>query len=41
MQDIAEKLGVSKGTVSLVLSGKAKGSRVSDKTALRIITPMR
>jgi LacI family transcriptional regulator len=30
MQDIADALGVSKGTVSLVLSGKAKNKRVSD-----------
>ncbi len=36
MQDIADKLGVSKGTVSLVLSGKAKGGRVSEKTADRV-----
>lgn len=36
MQDIADKLGVSKGTVSLVLSGKAKGSRVSEKTANKV-----
>lgn len=36
MQEIADKLGVSKGTVSLVLSGKAKGGRVSEKTADRV-----
>lgn len=37
MQSIADKLGVSKGTVSLVLSGKAKGKRVSDELSQRII----
>ena len=36
MQDIADKLGVSKGTVSLVLSGKAKGSRVSEETSRKV-----
>ena len=36
MQDIADKLGVSKGTVSLVLSGKAKGSRISDKMSIKV-----
>ena len=29
IQDIADKLGISKGTVSLVLSGKAEGNRIS------------
>lgn len=37
MQDIADKLGLSKGTVSLVLSGKAKGSRVSEETSKKVI----
>jgi len=36
MQDIADKLGVSKGTVSLVLSGKAKSGRVSEKTCQKV-----
>jgi LacI family transcriptional regulator len=36
MQDIADALGVSKGTVSLVLSGKAKDKRVSDALQERI-----
>jgi len=36
MQDIADKLGVSKGTVSLVLSGKAKGSRVSEEMSKKV-----
>ena len=36
MQDIADKLGVSKGTVSLVLSGKAKSGRVSEETCLKV-----
>lgn len=36
MQDIADKLGLSKGTVSLVLSGKARGSRVSEKTCRKV-----
>jgi LacI family transcriptional regulator len=36
MQDIADALGVSKGTVSLVLSGKAKDKRVSDSLQERI-----
>ncbi|WP_080903120.1 LacI family DNA-binding transcriptional regulator [Parabacteroides sp. Marseille-P3160] len=36
MQDIADKLGISKGTVSLVLSGKAKGSRVSEEMCLKV-----
>ncbi|OJV38104.1 MAG: hypothetical protein BGO33_05325 [Bacteroidia bacterium 43-41] len=36
IQDIADKLGVSKGTVSLVLSGKAKGSRVSDEMCKKV-----
>jgi LacI family transcriptional regulator len=37
MQDIADRLGVSKGTVSLVLSGKAKEKRVSRKLCEKII----
>jgi len=36
IQDIAERLGVSKGTVSLVLSGKEKGMRISDETSRRV-----
>lgn len=36
IQDIADKLGVSKGTVSLVLSGKAIGSRISEETCRRV-----
>jgi LacI family transcriptional regulator len=36
MQDIADKLGVSKGTVSLVLSGKAKGSRISEEMCRKV-----
>ena len=36
MQDIANKLGVSKGTVSLVLSGKAKGSRISEEMRRKV-----
>lgn len=36
MQDIADKLGLSKGTVSLVLSGKARGSRVSEETIRKV-----
>ncbi|OJV87081.1 MAG: hypothetical protein BGO34_12005 [Bacteroidia bacterium 44-10] len=36
MQDIADRLGVSKGTVSLVLSGKAKGNRISDETSMKV-----
>ena len=31
MQDIADRLGISRGTVSLVLSGKAKEGRISDE----------
>jgi LacI family transcriptional regulator len=37
MQDIANRLGVSKGTVSLVLSGKAKDKRVSRSLCEKII----
>jgi LacI family transcriptional regulator len=37
MQDIADRLGVSKGTVSLVLSGKAKNKRVSKELCEKII----
>lgn len=36
MQDIADMLGVSRGTVSLVLSGKAKSGRVSEETCLKV-----
>ena len=36
IQDIANKLGVSKGTVSLVLSGKAQGNRISEKMCKRV-----
>ena len=36
MQDIANKLGVSKGTVSLVLTGKDKSGRVSEGTSLKV-----
>ncbi|MDR3266112.1 MAG: LacI family transcriptional regulator, partial [Tannerella sp.] len=36
MQDIANKLGVSKGTVSLVLSGKAKDNRVSEAMSKKV-----
>lgn len=36
MQDIADKLGVSKGTVSLVLSGKAKGNRISEDMCRKV-----
>ena len=37
MQDIADRLGVSKGTVSLVLSGKARNKRVSKELCEKII----
>lgn len=37
LQMIADSLGVSKGTVSLVLSGKSKGKRVSEELSRRII----
>lgn len=36
MQDIANKLGVSRGTVSLVLSGKAKAGRISDEMQAKV-----
>lgn len=36
MQDIADKLGVSKATVSLVLSGKAKGNRISEEMSMKV-----
>ncbi len=36
LQDIADRIGVSKGTVSLVLSGKAKGSRVSEDMCRKV-----
>ncbi|MDR1601282.1 MAG: LacI family transcriptional regulator, partial [Tannerella sp.] len=37
MQNIADRLGVSKATVSLVLSGKAKNKRVSRELSEKII----
>lgn len=36
IQDIADRLGVSKGTVSLVLSGKAKGNRISENMTIKV-----
>ena len=36
LQDIANKLDVSKGTVSLVLSGKVKGGRVSEDMCKKV-----
>lgn len=36
MQDIADKLGISRGTVSLVLSGKAKTGRISDEMQFKV-----
>lgn len=36
IQDIADVLGVSKGTVSLVLSGKAKGNRISEQMSKKV-----
>lgn len=36
MQDIADRLGISRGTVSLVLSGKAKEGRISDELQNRV-----
>ena len=36
IQDIASKLGLSKGTVSLVLSGKAKEGRISEETCRKV-----
>jgi LacI family transcriptional regulator len=36
IQDIAKKIGVSKGTVSLVLSGKVKGGRVSEQMCKKV-----
>jgi Transcriptional regulators len=36
MQDIADRLGVSKGTVSLVLSGKGKDGRISEEMCLKV-----
>lgn len=41
MQDIATKLGISRSTVSLVLSGKAGKQRIAVKTAERIIAAAR
>lgn len=40
MQDIATRLGISKGTVSLVISGKSKG-RVSDAMRQRVLAAAR
>lgn len=37
MQDIADKVGVSRCAVSLVLSGKAKDKRISESLTNRII----
>ncbi len=37
LQDIAKKLGVSVTLVSLVLNGKAKRSRISDKVADKVV----
>lgn len=37
MQDIADKVGVSKCTVSLALSGKAKEKRITDSVCERIL----
>ena len=36
MQDIADKAGVSKGTVSYVLGGKEKRARIKPETCLRV-----
>lgn len=36
IQDIANELGVSKGTVSLVLSGKHQGGRISDDMCRKV-----
>lgn len=41
MQHIADSLGVSKGTVSLVLSGKSKGKRVSAELCEKIFRKAR
>lgn len=41
MLNIANKVGVSKGTVSLVLSGKAKNKRVSEELSRKIIETAR
>lgn len=37
IQDIADRLGLSKGTVSLVLNGKAKEGRISETTCKRVL----
>ena len=37
MQDIAEKAGVNKGTVSYVLNGKHKKARIGAETCARIL----
>lgn len=36
MQDIADRLGISRGTVSLVLSGKAKSGRISEELQSKV-----
>ncbi|MCE5205945.1 MAG: LacI family transcriptional regulator [Porphyromonadaceae bacterium] len=36
MQDIADQLGVSKGTISLVLSGKAESGRISEEMCRKV-----
>ena len=41
MQHIADSLGVSKGTVSLVLSGKSKGKRVSAELCEKVFQKAR
>jgi LacI family transcriptional regulator len=41
MKDIADRLGVSKGTVSLVLSGKARNKRVSRELCEKILRTAR
>lgn len=37
IQDIADRLGLSKGTVSLVLNGKAKEGRISEATCKKVL----
>lgn len=37
IKDIAERLGLSKGTVSLVLNGKAKEGRISEATCKKVL----
>jgi len=41
MQDIADELGVSRTTVSLVLTGKGEKYRIADKTVRRILKKVR